>query len=164
MTDTTPQDIMATARFWSKVRVGRPGVCWPWQEKSRNEFGYGIFRAPGDIGLVKAHRFAWMQANGHLHPDVVIRHKCDNPPCCNPAHLLAGTQQDNISDIHERKRRNYNVRMTPSLLREVKSRVRAGETQTSVAKDLGFTQAYISLLLSENRGAAIRKGIATHGE
>jgi len=31
-------------------------------------------------------------------------HRCDNPPCCNPAHLYVGTRKQNIADAVERKR------------------------------------------------------------
>jgi DNA-binding NarL/FixJ family response regulator len=34
-----------------------------------------------------------------------VRHACDNPACCNPLHLLAGTQTDNIADMMTRNRR-----------------------------------------------------------
>lgn len=37
---------------------------------------------------------------------VIIRHKCDNPGCCNPEHLESGTQKDNVADMFSRGRAN----------------------------------------------------------
>jgi hypothetical protein len=34
-----------------------------------------------------------------------VRHRCDNPPCVNPDHLLIGTLADNIHDMDSRGRR-----------------------------------------------------------
>ncbi len=85
-------------RFWAKVERREPHQCWPWKgctEKS----GYG--RAGK---RERAHRIAYMLANGQIPAGAVVRHACDNPPCCNPAHLSIGSHGDNSRDSVERGR------------------------------------------------------------
>lgn len=89
----TPEEI---DKFWSRVdRSGGPDACWPWTG-GRYSTGYGRM----SMGRKKtgAHRLAWAIANGPIPDGLVICHTCDNPPCCNPAHLWAGTNQDNTAD------------------------------------------------------------------
>lgn len=98
---------IAEARFWAKVDKRGPDECWNWQA-SRRVGGYGQFsfmKKP-----ILSHRVAYMLANGSIpsgsdYHGVVIRHKCDNPSCCNPAHLEAGSQKDNVHDMIKRGRR-----------------------------------------------------------
>ncbi len=36
---------------------------------------------------------------GEIPSGMDVLHPCDNPACCDPAHLFLGTQQDNIDDM-----------------------------------------------------------------
>lgn len=88
-------------RFWSKVRRGAPDACWDWQGgKSR---GYGRFKL-ASFEARHSNRVAWAIANERDPGDMLIRHSCDRPSCCNPAHLSLGTAQDNSDDKFERGR------------------------------------------------------------
>ncbi|EKN5964989.1 HNH endonuclease [Yersinia enterocolitica] len=70
-----------------------------------NKRGYGqkhICRKP-----VYAHRIAYCEANGvslASIKELVVRHKCDNPSCVNPEHLIVGTVADNNLDRARRGR------------------------------------------------------------
>lgn len=87
-------------RLWSRVEK-MPSGCWEWQ-------GYRMPLGYGQIGVRKkvvlTHRLAWELIHGPTSDGLVVRHKCDNPPCCNPDHLELGTQQDNVNDAIERNR------------------------------------------------------------
>jgi len=75
--------------------------CLVWQ-KSKTDWGYGqtIYRDK----FWRAHRAMFVAVNGPLDAGVVVRHKCDNPPCCNPLHLEPGSHADNKLDSAVRGR------------------------------------------------------------
>jgi len=79
------------------------GPCWVWRG-ARNAGGYGVVR-DNHRRLILVHRATLVLALGRpLGEGMVARHRCDNPPCARPSHLLEGTQQDNVDDMHERGR------------------------------------------------------------
>jgi hypothetical protein len=82
-------------RLLFDIRVSSAG-CWEWQHR-RNPEGYGLLHIAGRDYLV--HRLAmWVWRDFDLASPLLVRHRCDNPPCCNPDHLIPGTQLDNMRD------------------------------------------------------------------
>ncbi len=120
-------------RYWPKVDVQGADDCWPWKAY-RMPHGYGVHslspKEPKREALV--HRIAWLLEHGSIPMGVHVLHRCDNPPCCNPAHLFLGTQADNIADMVAKSRqqsgeRSGKAKLTWVQVREIRRRFAARE-------------------------------------
>jgi len=91
-------------RIYSKIDIKGADECWPFKG-SRDVEGYG-YCSSRIAGTNKAHRLVlWLE--GHEIAGKPILHSCDNPPCCNPAHLRVGTHAENENDKDSRGRRPF---------------------------------------------------------
>jgi hypothetical protein len=133
-----------TERFWSKV--AKSDGCWEWTG-CKQQYGHGLFRVNGV--LVKAHRFSYEQANGPIPEGLIVRHKCDNPPCVRPDHLELGTRADNNRDRDERGRHvalkgedHGNAVLTREQVEEIRSATGYGIC-ASLAQKHGVSKNYI---------------------
>lgn len=97
-------------RLWDRVQMLGPDECWEWQgARQSGQWAYGRIAFAGRQRRV--HRLAWEATHGMSVPEgMVVRHTCDNPPCCNPHHLLLGTFADNTADMIKRGRQGDTAR------------------------------------------------------
>lgn len=131
-------------RFWRKVHRAELAACWPWTAAKRQN-GYGNFRAAGRNWY--PHRLAWiLTRNDGRDTPLDVLHVCDNPPCCNPDHLYAGTARDNARDCVERGRHaraggEAGVKLTEADVRHIRQ---SDESGYALARRFGVSAPTIS--------------------
>ncbi len=107
---------------------------------------------------VPAHRAMYMAVNDclGLPSNIHIRHKCDNPPCMNIEHLIAGSPADNTQDCIERKRRATKYKLhtrqcivTDETIRAIRAEPK-GIKQWYIAEKYGISIGYVSKIRCRN--------------
>lgn len=146
-------------RLWSRIPTQlNQRECWEW-EGGRTPLGYGrisVFDpASGRNRDEYTHRLVYMADTGNGIPaGMVVMHSCDNPPCCNPAHLRAGSQLDNVRD-RDRKGRGAQALYT-HLLPEARRLYEQGATFADLERIL-HVRARTLWTLFRRHGVPTRK-------
>lgn len=85
-----------------------PSGCFEWQ-RGKNAKGYGWIFVEGKCQYT--HRtMLEIKLRRKLEPGEIVLHSCDNPPCCNPEHLIVGDLYANIADAVGKGRHNTRIR------------------------------------------------------
>jgi hypothetical protein len=149
-------------RLWSKVQKAGSDECWLFTG-ARNAMGYGIISIRGRSCL--AHRLISETEDGPIPEDVCVLHHCDNPPCCNPAHLFRGDRADNNHDMITKGRhsppprnrlggeRNGQARLTNEIVEAIRTRRQTGESGAALAREFGVSPSLVSMIHHGRRWA-----------
>lgn len=139
-------DAVSVSRFWRLVDVRSSDECWPWRGDT-DRGGYGVFVYRGR--KAGAHEFALSFTTGERRlPQLDTCHSCDNPACCNPAHLRFDTRKANVADMVNRGRAaKPNLKLTENEVRLMRERRASGAPQKSLALDFGVSEAYVSAIV-----------------
>ncbi|URG17463.1 HNH endonuclease [Rhodococcus phage Mbo2] len=98
-----PHGLSRREAFLWYMEGDQPTDTTPWMWGGLlDDDGYGIFIYGGK--RTRAHRAAYELFNGSIPPGLIVRHRNDTPPDCNPLNLLLGTHADNARDRVERGR------------------------------------------------------------
>ena len=116
-------------RFWSKIDKRGRNQCWPWVAKSVGRGGYGVLSVGPAISrrLYRAPRIAYFLNTGQYSDRLCVCHRCDNPACCNPAHLFIATHGENLIDMRRKGRgakgeQVGSARLTATQVLEIRAR------------------------------------------
>lgn len=109
-------------RFWKMVDKKEEDECWIFIG-CKNKDGYGKM-SKGNSKLDSTHRISYELHKGNIPENMVVMHTCDNPSCCNPKHLILGTQNDNMQDMISKRRfvpRNTPYKLTEEQMIEIRN-------------------------------------------
>lgn len=139
----------AWERYLAKWCIITERGCWEWQ-RYRIRTGYG--QVGRGLRTVLTHRFVFEVFSGTDPGELKVCHRCDNPPCCNPAHLFLATQTANLRDMVNKNRqqageRHCFAKLTDANVREIRQ---IGRTLTlgEIAERFGVKPMCISSVLT----------------
>lgn len=137
-------------RFWAKV--DKAGSCWLWTA-GKNQHGYGTYkvRSKRAVSVWPAHRLAYVLAKPGDISGRVVLHLCDNPLCCNPAHLKLGDHADNAKDRMRKQRSargesNGRSKLTIEEVQRIKRLLGSGGKQADIAALVGVHRTCIKAI------------------
>jgi hypothetical protein len=99
--------------------------------------------------MIYVHRLMFEAHKGPIPEGLHVCHTCDNPACARPDHLFAGSQLDNMRDMHQKGRNHSNpgeanphAKLTEEQARALKKALLAGGNPKALAAQYGISLGY----------------------
>jgi hypothetical protein len=141
----------SVTRLLSHVAFGASD-CWYWIG-SIDALGYGRF---SHLEESRAHRVSYRIFHGDIASSMKVMHKCDTRCCVNPAHLITGTQAQNVADMVSKRRQkptsltgesNPMAKLTIAKVAEMRALVGAGARQRDMCSMFGVSPMTVSRVI-----------------
>ena len=172
--DFTESDLK---RLWARVARGDHAACWAARGLSADGYArFGMGRRGSDRRTTTVHAAVYALTRGPVFAGMLIRHSCDRPSCCNPSHLIGGSEQDNHDDAVLRGRvatgdrhssrthpecmargsRNGATKLTEGKVRKIRDRRRSGLSLSAVAAEFNVSQSAIRKACNRDTWRSVR--------
>lgn len=132
--------------------INKVNDCWEYTHR-QDRYRYGEIVVGGRGGQHKlVHRLIYEHYFGEIPDGMLVLHKCDNPPCCNPEHLFLGSQKENMKDMKDKGRsyitygeRSGMCKLTTEQVQFIRSDPRTNKEMTKI---FGVAKSTISMIRS----------------
>ncbi len=130
--------------FLSRIEK-MPSGCHEWRGTIEKR-GYGVLTI--EDRQWRAHRYAYVRANGPVSDTLLICHRCNNKLCVNPEHLYAGDDRANGRDKAaagtSKGERNPGVKLKEADVIQIRELYADGRSQPWIAKRYKIAQTHVS--------------------
>lgn len=154
-----PPRVCLADRFWERVDVRGPDECWMWK-RALDRDGYGRFsyKENGRTENSIASRLAWTLTHGPVSGEVCVCHSCDvrwpgreYRACCNPTHMFAASNDENMADMVAKGRsphgvRNFNAKLTEADVLVMRDMRESGATLATIGVRFGVSGVLAGLV------------------
>jgi HNH endonuclease len=138
----------------ARIAIDDSTGCWNWTG-SKGRRGYGwIWDGSRNC---RAHRLSYKLHCGPIADGMQVCHRCDNPPCVNPAHLFLASDAENKADKMAKGRQargsgNGQAKLTEAQIMEI---IAMPGTNVEIARKYGVGDSHISHIRSGRKWAHI---------
>lgn len=130
-------------------KINKTETCWLWTGATKTN-GYGNFGLNNKS--FGAHVMAVLLDGRDVPQGYEVMHKCDNPACVNPEHLVVASHKENMADASRKGRmvrgeRHQFAKANDEMVRQIRAKAAQGIKQAALAKEYGIHQTTVGKIV-----------------